>query len=480
MNISSTTVTPLEGGRAVYGSMHDPDSDSGIGIDPASVGYAEDELLLSGVAGLWGTAEPGSPRRLDASIPYRTRVVVRYPTDPTRRSGVTHIEPLHPHMDAGLTWSGLAPHLVGRGDAWVGVTVYPDVARLMREQIDPERYRPLLVPGGGTEWDIFSDALEALREGRLGTLPGNRVILSGWSATGSFCRVFARERLAAARGGLVDAVGIFISSGGAGSAGYPALSASSAPIADDDPRRTVREVGVPVFEILSETESETHRAQLRPDSDDPDDTYRLYQLAGGAHIEDWPGEWSTHARSLAAAGVDLGGVPVREQRTDARSDLIMRALLDRLVDCTQGIPAPHAARFDYAQGEVPLTRMLQRDGDGNVMGGIRSPWIQAPLAAYTPHGTPAPDPDSDAVDGPTWTPLVDRALATGLVGTMSPFSAQEARRRYGDESAYLRAFADAADALVTDRVLSAADAAELITTAPQRWAAVQAQEPADG
>jgi hypothetical protein len=379
-------------------------------------------------------------------------------------------------MDAGLTWDALAPHLVRRGDAWMGVTVYPDVARLMRERLDPQRYRGLLVPGGGTEWDILSDALEALRDDRLAPVRGTRVILSGWSATGSFCRVFARERFAVARGGLIDAVGIFISSGGAGSAGYPALSASGAAIDADDPRRIVRDVGVPVFEILSETESETHRAQLREDSDDPADTYRLYQLAGSAHIENRPGEWSTHARALAAAGVDMGGTPVREARTDARSDLIMRALLDRLVECVDGTPAPRAERFVYAQGPVPASRMLHRDADGNVVGGIRSPWAQAPLAAYTPHGTPA----DDAGTGPSWTPLVDRAVAAGLVGTMRPLPAPQLRERFGDESTYLRRFAEAAGALVADRLLSRLDATELIESAPQRWAAAMGQEPTHG
>ncbi|QAY60295.1 hypothetical protein ET475_10065 [Microbacterium protaetiae] len=476
MNLSPAIVTPLDGGRTLYGSMYD--AESGVGIDPTAVGYAEEEFLLSGVAGLWDTAAPGSPRRRDTWIRYRTRIVVRYPIDSARASGVTHVEPLHPHMDAGLTWDGLAAHLVRRGDAWMGVTVYPDVARLMREQLDPERYRPLLVPGGGTEWDILSDALEALRDGRLAALPGTRVILSGWSATGSFCRVFARERFAVARGGLVDAVGVFISSGGASSAGYPALSASAAAIDDDDPRRTVRDVGVPVFEILSETESETHRAQLREDSDDPDDTYRLYQLAGSAHIENRPGEWSTHTRALSAAGVDTGGTAVREARTDARSDLIMRALLDRLIEWVDGTPPPRAPRFEYAQGQVPVQRMLHRDTDGNVVGGIRSPWVHAPLAVYTPHGTPVDDPDSG--DGPAWTPLVDRTLAAGLVGTMRALPAQQVRQRFPDESTYRRRFTDATHALVADRLLGAEDAADLIGTVPQRWAAAMREEHVDG
>lgn len=462
MPTSSVTLRPLSGSRPPFGTAFD--ADTGAGIDLAAAGYTETEYLMSGVAGLWETRDVGAPVRRDTAIPYRTRVLVRRPTDPGPASGVTHVEPLHPHRDAGLSWDGLAPHFLRNGDAWVGVTVYPDIARLMRERVDPLRYEPLLVPGGGTEWDVLSDALEAVREGRLG-LRTSRVILSGWSATGSFCRVFARERFATARGGLVDAVAIFISSGGAGSAGYPALSPSSTPIDDDDPRRTVRDAGIPVFEILSETESETHRAQLRPDSDEAGDVYRLYQIAGSAHIENWPGEYSTNAAQLAAAGVDTAGTPVRERRTDARSDLIARALIDRLVETVAGSAAPRAPRFRYREGPVPPARILCRDSDGNVDGGIRAPWVQAPLAVYSPHGTPR---DAGG-DQPAWTPL-DAASAASLVGTMRPLPTEEVLRRHGDESVYRARFSTAAHDLVANGLLGAEDAAQLEAAAAARWA----------
>lgn len=462
MNPPPALISDADGPRPPFGSA----VTGRIGIDLTAAGYAEEEFFVAGTAGVWDSAAPGFPRRRDDAIPYRTRVLVRYPLDAFRASGVTHVEPLHPHMDAGLSWDALAAHFLRRGDAWVGVTVYPEVARIMRERIDPDRYQALLVPGLGTEWDIFSDVLDAIRSDDLGRVKSSRVILSGWSATGSFCRVFAREGFAAARGGLADAVGIFISSGGAGSAGYPALSPSSIPIEDDDSRRTVRDAGVPVFEILSETESETHRAQLRPDSDEPGDTYRLYQIAGSAHIEKWPGVRSSNAATLAAAGVDVGPIAVREALTDARSDLIARALIDHLIESVDGVAAPRAPRFAYAEGAVAADRMLRRDADGNVLGGIRSPWSAVPLAVYAPHGTPSA---SDA-DGPAWTPLVDRNLAAGLVGTMRTLPVEQILHRYGDEGGYRLHFDEATRSLVRNGLLLAVDAAELTGTSAERWA----------
>lgn len=466
MSSLTAHASPLLGIRPPFGAAFDPET--GAGLELSVRGYEETEYLLSGSAGTWLSAEPGAPTRGATGVNYRTRILVRRPVDPERSSGITHVEPLHPHMDAGLSWNALAAHFMRRGDAWVGVTVSPHIAGAMREQLDPERYEPLNVPGGGTEWDIFSDALELIRSDALGALRTTRIVLSGWSATGSFCRVFARERFATTRGGLADAVAIFISSGGAGAAGYPSLSPGDLAVDIDDPRRTIRDAGIPVFEILSETESETHRAQLRQDSDEPGDTYRLYQIAGAAHIEGWSGGTSTNAAALAAAGLDAGGILVREQRTDARSDLIARALLDHLVASVDGAIAPHAPRFEYADGAVTAAKMLGRDADGNAIGGIRAPWLQVPLSAYTPHGTP----EGEGGEGPDWTPLADRALAAGLVGTMTPLPKEEVIRRYRDADGYRLRFEEATRDLVSAGLLLAKDAQELNKTAPVRWDAV--------
>jgi hypothetical protein len=472
VSIALLHVSALDGPGSPFGTAFDPRT--GAGVDLTTAGYREEEYLVAGTAGRWQTAEPGAPIRVEDGIAYRTRVLVRTPVDPTHSSGIAHVEPLHPHMDAGLSWDALAPHLVRRGDTWVGVTVYPHVARVMQERVSPDRYARLLVPGAGTEWDVFSDVLELMREGRIAGSP-SRIVVSGWSATGSFCRVFARERFAVARGGLADAAAVFISSGGAGAAGYPALSPDSPSVPDEDPRRTVRDAGIPVFEILSETESETHRRQLRDDADVPGDTYRLYQIAGAAHIEGWSGSRSTNAAALAAVGVDTGHVPVRERRSDARSDLIARALIDRLVGVLEGIPAPHAERFGYATGDVPLRRMLRRDADGNVEGGIRSPWVEAALASYAPHGTP-----SDAAPaGAAWTPLADRDLAAGLVGTMTPLPQTALLERYGEEAVYRRRFSDAADDLVRAGFLLPEDADELRATSALRWRQAIADTPSE-
>ena len=212
-----------------------------------------------------------------AALPFTTRILVRRPADLAAFSGAVYLEPNHADYDRSLTWSATAPWLVRSGHAHVGVTqelaTLPDLARW-----DPGRYGTLSIERTGQRWDIVGCALvAALAESGAGVLAGfpvSRVIMSGWSQTGTFCRTFLGEgfhaRSRAGAGPAVDGYVICISSGGAGRPGYGVLR-PPAVLPLDDPRRTIGGHGVPVVELLSESESETHRAVLRPDSDDTGD-----------------------------------------------------------------------------------------------------------------------------------------------------------------------------------------------------------------
>lgn len=435
----------------------------GVGVDLGPVGYLEEEYLLEGRGGVWATtAEPGRPDRREDGIPYTTRVLVRRPTHPERASGVVHLEPLHPHRDGGLTWRGAARHILRSGDAWVGVTVYAHQAEVLRERIAPDRYADLRLPAGGLEWDILGDTAAALRDGTLPGLTARRVILSGWSATGSLVRVFVREGFAARRPGLIDGAVVFISSGGAGEAGYPALSPDSTPVPLDDPRRTIRDAGIPVFEVLSETESETHEHQTRADSDADGDRYRLYQVAGTAHEEPWLRGVLTNSAMLEAVGIPApDAARVIEEYGDGRLDLVAHAALAHLATWLDGGPPPPSfGRFGYDGPAVGENRRLARDPDGNVIGGVRPPWIEAPLAAYAPHGTPV-----------SATPSVEEFFGAKLTGTMTPFPRARVLAAYPDEAAYREAFEAATGRLERDGMLLPAGAEELRASIADRWRA---------
>jgi hypothetical protein len=243
----------------------------GRGVDLAAHGYVEQEYLVRGQADDWTWDDrlqpvPAGPQ------PFTTRILLRRPADPAAFSGAVYLEPNHADYDRSLTWSATAPWLVRSGHAHVGVTqeiaALPDLARW-----DPARYRALSIPRPGQRWEITGLVAALIKGGALGGLAGypvSRVIMSGWSQTGTFCRTFLGEgfhaRSQAGGRPAVDGYVICISSGGAARPGYGVLRPpAAAPL--DDPRRTIGAHGVPVIELLSEGESETHRAVLRPDSD---------------------------------------------------------------------------------------------------------------------------------------------------------------------------------------------------------------------
>ena len=461
-------------------------SEPSIGVDLATAGYTEEEYLVTGNASVWTYDESLAPARAVLDAPFVTRILVRRPLDPAIASGVVQLEPLHPDLDSAFIWSAIHPWILREGHTWVGATVYSSTAEQLRDVIDPGRYAALSIPLAGQEFDILSSVAQALRADLVPNVEVKQLVLSGWSATGSFCRVFLQdgfhERCTKPDGSpAIDGYVICISSGGAGLAGYPPLSPESAPLPLEDARRTVRGRGATVFEVLSEMESETNEPVTRADSDLGHDRYRLYQLAGTAHIEQRDEKLTNRAQFERAGGRHFH-LEVKETRTDGRLDVVVRALFEaQLRWLVDGILAPRAGRFAYTPGwiEAPPSRFdrddaprvvlreLQRDGDGNVEGGVRTPWIVVPTASYSPHSTPAEGSERP----PEWMPFARPELLANLMGSRRPFPAAELERRYGTFEEYRRRFVAAAGDLVSARLLLQPEADELVRTVRDRWGA---------
>jgi hypothetical protein len=462
------TGIPEPAGSAPFGTALLPDL--AMGVDLGAAGYVEEEFLLRGTASVWRHDPDGRQEPALADLPFRTRILVRRPAWAERGSGLVQVEPLHPDLDSALVWNAIHPWLVRGGHAWMGVTVFAPVARQLTELIDPERYAEVDIPEDGQHYDILRSAIEALVAGELGDVAADRIVVAGMSATGSFCRVLLQDgfheswRRDDGRP-LIDGYVIGISSGGAGAAGYPPLSPHDAELPMDDARRTIDPRDAVAFEVLSETEAETHEHVTRPDADGrdggPGGTYRLYEIAGTAHIESRPGVLTNLQQYERRGGVRPAFDTV-ERRTDGRFDLYLRGAfeaMERLL--TDGVAPPRRERFAHRPG----TEELVRDADGNVLGGIRPPWIVEPTAAYAPHSTASPESEPP----PEWMPFGRPEMLARLVGSMHPFPLDELRRRYGSRAAYLDRFVAAVAAEVDGGLLLAEDAAELLRHAPQRW-----------
>ncbi len=496
--LRTLTVTgplPVTGGSVPLGTAWLPRP--GLGLDLSAHGYVEEEYLVSGQADDL-TWDDGLRPITAGPRPFTTRILVRRPAEIAAFSGAVFLEPNHADYDRSLTWSATAPWLVRSGHAHVGVTqeiaALPDLARW-----DPGRYAALSIPRPGQRWDIVGLIAALIKGAPVGSgtgvlagYPVGRVIMSGWSQTGTFCRTFLGEgghaRSRAGGGPAVDGYVICISSGGAGRPGYGVLR-PSAELPLGDPRRTVGGHGVPVVELLSEGESETHRAVLRPDSDGPDsdgpdsdgpdsdgadagrpgDLYRLYPGAGTGHITGRH-ELATNRLQMADRGWTVNPAEVNERLSDGRMDLTARAVfaaVDRWI--TDGtVPPRMPERFGYDDPAGPATRgimpeslPLARDADGNVTGGIRTPWVEVPLGGHFPHSTPVPGRCEPAPHAP----YADPVMLADLWAHLVPFTPSDLTRRYGDRDGYLARLEAAAQAAVAEGWLLAEDVPELLAGA---------------
>jgi hypothetical protein len=317
---------------------------------------------------------------------------------------------------------------------------------------DAVRYAELDIPEQGLGFDIVAQVASWLRAS--GPFRVSHLLMTGASYTGTFQRVFLgdgfHQRARRPDGGpAIDGYLIQISSGAFMLGGYTPLSHGVQPPPAGDRRRTIQPRDVPVIELLSEGEVETHSAARRDDSDAPGDRYRLYEVPGAAHM----------------TAFDAGplSLPVIETPSDFPMDMLVGGALVNLRDwAIDGVPPPRCERLVIlsdraggACGRRPEARPLRRDEHGNAVGGLRSPWVDVPVASYYPHSTPRSV--QGALEGGAPARLEPADIAD-LMGCMSEFPSEKLRALYGTPEHYRERFDAALQRLVDERWIAAADA----------------------
>ena len=416
-DVPSPGVTPATGGR---GAAVVPGFTA---FDPAVVGYRQTEFFLSGTARAFQPTAPlGADGRFavaeSSTAPYTTRVVVMRPVHPARFNGTVVVEWLNVSggADAGPDWMLAHNQLVREGFAWVGVSAQKVGVDALRstdpQRGDAERYAGLSHPGDSYSYDIFSQAGQAIRRDAptiLGGLRPRHLLAVGESQSAGRMVTY------------IDAVhplahvydGFLVHSRSA--AGAPLSQPPLPPVALPSPTPIRDDLDVPVLVFQTETDvAFSNLGARQPDTD----RYRLWEVAGTAHFDQYGlviGPNDTGDGQGAVAVLDSMRHPTNQPNplftcnvpiNTGPAHFVLDAAFHRLNRwVADGVPPRIAPRLEVT-GAGPVT--FATDAQGNVLGGIRSPAVDAPVATLS--GLPSGGSQFCFLFGTT-VPLTDAELA---------------------------------------------------------------------
>jgi Alpha/beta hydrolase domain len=440
--------------------------------DLRKLGYVEEEYFFSGTGNVYDWPASGPAIVRTAAAPFTTRLLVRRPADARRFSGTVVVEMLNPsnRMDLNIGWAISHEHWVRQGDAWVGITAKP-ISVVALQRFNAERYAPLswanplalsdprnceTVAGdssrsteNGLVWDIHRQVARWLRSADAANPFANearstveRLYAWGYSQTGGFLYTYinAIHPLDVKEHGksLFDAYFIGVSSGP-----VPINQCSSRP-EGDDPRRVIRNVGVPVVRVMTQSDYLRGIAGRRPDSDEPADRFRNYEIAGSGHATPDELLFGPAIADIEKAGIMVPPMSCNEgPRSRFPNSIAFNAIYRNLDEwARKGIAPPRAEPILVENGQPVL------DEHGNVKGGVRSPFVDVPTAQWTGTST-----------GPSF---------CSIAGHEKPFDAARLKALYPTSATYVQAVRRNVDALVAARFVTREDAQKLIREAESR------------
>ena len=374
-------------------------------------GYVTEEFFISGTARSYQLRERPQDGRWAADVaataPFATRIVVIRPKDGRKFNGTAVVEWLNVSLgaDTAADWLVVHRELLRSGYAYVGVSaqkvgVDGGTAAVATAKaspltlLDPSRYSGLHHPGDAFSFDIFSQAGAAVRGAGgvsvLGSLKLRHVLAIGESQSAAFLTTYYNAIQP------LDKVydGFLIHSRGGFSApidGGRLMPESNAVV---NPVTLRTDLNTPVLTVLTETDVEGRsfpgffRAR-QPDTD----RIRAWEIPGTAHadIYIWRASQMDSGKEsiaqLAAAfaptrdlmGTQLEGPPIN---TAPQHHYVMEAALSQLHHWIEdGRAPPTAMPIEIATDTSPQSRpALVLDENGNARGGVRTPWVDVPVA----------------------------------------------------------------------------------------------------
>lgn len=430
-------------------------------FDIGSIGYDVAEYFVSGTAtGVAGSA------------PYTTRIVALTPSDSARFDGTVVVEWLNVSggIDAPALWFMAHREIIRAGHAYVAVSAQSVGVEgggaslgmdMSLKKLDPQRYSTLSHPGDAFSYDIYSQVGSLIRERPsevLANLRPEAVVAVGESQSAMFMTTYVNA---------VDPVAQVYDGFVVHSRFGPAAPLDGTSMFDElatdvgEPAPFIDDLRVPVVTVITETDlvgggiRAGYYLARQPDTD----RLRSWEIAGTAHADNY---------TINVGFIDSGSAPLADlvagyRPTDTlmgqklpqcinfgpQHHYVLQAALAGLVGWVRkGELPPSAPRLGLTDAEPPE---LVLDANGIAEGGIRTPWVDVPVARTSGVGT------------------VEDIMSL-LFGSGEVFDADTIDRLYpGGVADYLDEFARSLDATIDAGFLLAADRQEIVDLAAATW-----------
>jgi hypothetical protein len=335
--------------------------------------------------------------------PYKSRLVVRRPASGRPFSGLVLAESMH-GSGAAHMFEFTATYTMASGHAAVEILT---TSPMQLAQQNQARYADLQV-GGGQASEILAQVGALVRSGKpLGGQRVRKMVLAGTSMSAGTVlnylpahRVFRTPDMQRIYDGF-----------------YPTSNGSLVP-----------DVDVPVVHMPTMLEVAAPNITDRADSDEPGRQYRLYQVAGMAHIDT---RYSVRLKPNPCVQ------PLSEFPHEAYVAMGLHHLL-QWVD--KGTVPPRAERIARDNDEQNDGSRMTLDEHGNPRGGIRTPYVDVPIAKYglRPAAVSPVIPNASAYVAAGGQQAANQMC--GLSGTQIPFEPAKLKALYKTKKAYASQF----------------------------------------
>jgi len=457
------------GGSTVLGCSGDSTEDSvenEVNAEDSGVGSEEDEIVkdcepsdwvdpgtvpnpevvkvdpTAGILGQpWGWTPPEALAEFDyveeeflikntSPAPYTSRILVRRPKDPAKFTGTVFMEwyNVSGGIDFDPLWNYSWEYFMREGHVEVSVSAQAVGANSLITN-DPERYAEISHPGDGVAAQaIFSQAAMAIRsqsELILGEcMPVDAVIGMGQSQSGMM-------------------LGLYINTAGPVDKMYDGyIDHTGMEPGSNNPH-------APTFVVFSMTEGNG-------------------ALEDGPNLVEWVVAGATHTDEFTVtrgsrAAVDLGMDPASMACALPMNQFPSYRVYNAVCDwihrwVREGKRPPSFPRLE-GEGGGMMSMFLgggssfDTDEYGNVLGGVRLPELEVPIAVYTTTNGPGEGSDIIAM------------MACGLGGATDKFSEEKLLELYPTHDDYVEKYTAATEKAVADGILLEEDAEDAIEEA---------------